>query len=132
MCDGVSETVSQKSAKKRDTAGIRQEDILNVIKSMKPSTSLARLEEHNRFRLDFERRLLKDGSVEKGEKLGLGDVVGIGDIKKAVKKAIEVQMMHPELVKKFGIEAANGILIFGPPGTREDNVHEGDGERHRR
>ncbi len=117
VCEGASQVISLEATEQHKVLEISQDDILSVIKSMKPSTSLAQLEAYNKFKIDFERRLFEENRVEKTEKTGASDVVGLEDVKKAVTEAIEVPLMHPELVKKYDIKVINGILLFGPPGT---------------
>jgi SpoVK/Ycf46/Vps4 family AAA+-type ATPase len=117
ICEGASQVISLEATEQHKVLEISQDDILSVIKSMKPSTSLAQLETYNKFKIDFERRLFEEGKVEKTEKTSTSDVVGLEDVKKAVVEAIETPLMHPELVKKYDIKVINGILLFGPPGT---------------
>ena len=54
---------------------------------------------------------------EKGEKVSLGEVVVLDEAKKALEEAIELPIIHPELIKKYGVGGVRGILLFGPPGT---------------
>ncbi len=122
VCSGVSQMVSMEATEQHHVLEICQEDILGVIKSMKPSTSLAQLEAYNKFKIDFERRLFSEGNVEKVKKTGLDDVVGLDDVKKSIVEAIEIPLMHPELIKKYDIKVINGILLFGPPGTGKTMV----------
>ena len=117
ICESVAQMISLEATEQHKVLEISQDDILSVIKSMKPSTSLSQLETYNKFKIDFERRLFEEGKVEKEEKTGLNDVVGLEEVKKAVVEAIETPLMHPELVKKYDIKAVNGILLFGPPGN---------------
>ncbi len=117
ICEGASQVISLEATEQHKVLEISQDDILGVIKSMKPSTSLAQLESYNKFKIDFERRLFEEGNVEKTEKTSTSDVIGLDDVKKAVAEAIEIPIMHPELIKKYDIKIINGILLFGPPGT---------------
>ena len=116
-CEEVSREVGEKAVSKREVLTIRMSDIVGVIKGTKPSTSLAQLEEYNTFRLDYERRMHPESVVEDVKRVTLEDVVGLEEAKKALHEAVEIPILHPELLKKYDIGNIKGILIFGPPGT---------------
>ncbi len=96
---------------------ITMDDLVYVIKSTKPSTSLSDLELYEQFKVDFERR---SGRVEEKKKerpqLTFEDVANMDEVKKALRQAIEIPLKHPELIKEMGINPPKGILLFGPPG----------------
>ncbi len=50
-------------------------------------------------------------SLIKWEEIG-----GLKDQIQLVRDAIEIPLKHPDLVKKFGLEPLNGILLYGPSG----------------
>lgn len=118
VCDAVAQMVAQEAAVEHKIIGITMEDIMNVIHTTKASTSLAQVEEYNKFKLDFER---SHGGTQKsdegGEKVSFDDVVGLDEAKKAIVEAVQIPLMHPDLVAKYDIKNINGILLFGPPGT---------------
>ena len=118
VCDSVAQMVAQEAAVEHKIIGITMEDIMNVVHTTKASTSLAQVEEYNKFKLDFER---SHGIAQKGdesmEKVSFDDVVGLDDAKKAIVEAIQIPLMHPDLIAKYDIKNINGILLFGPPGT---------------
>ncbi|MEM4272368.1 MAG: AAA family ATPase [Candidatus Bilamarchaeaceae archaeon] len=99
---------------------IRMEHVLSVLEKTKPSTSLAALEEYEKFRLDFERSEAGAAEVEKKggqpKEVCWEDVADLEDVKAAFKESIELPLLHPELVKEFGVKPTKGILLFGPPG----------------
>ncbi|MEM3827549.1 MAG: AAA family ATPase, partial [Candidatus Micrarchaeaceae archaeon] len=117
LCESVSQMVAQKAVSKHTILEIGMRDFLEAIGSTKPSTSLAQIDEYNRFKLDFERQLLGESSYEKENKVYMKDVVGLDDAKKALNEAIAIPLLHPDLVKKYDVPIINGILLFGPPGT---------------
>ncbi len=118
VCDSVAQMAAHEATSEHKILQITQEDILNVVKSSKPSTSLAQLDDYKRFRLDFERSAFKKEGEEKEQpQAKMDDVVGLEPAKKAVREAIEIPLAHPELIKKYDIKTINGLLMFGPPGS---------------
>ena len=94
---------------------IQTSDLLTVISSVKPSTSLSQLELYEKFKIDFERRLNPE-LVEKKQEILLDDVINISEAKKALDEAIRIPLEHPNLVKSYKIKNITGILLYGPPG----------------
>ena len=117
LTENVAQIIAQEASSQHKVLEITQEDLLGSIRSTKPSTSLAQLEEYNKFRIDFERRSLSEGKVEKSAQVGIDDVIGLEDAKKAIVEAIQIPLMHPDLIKRYDIKPINGMLLFGPPGT---------------
>ena len=96
---------------------ITQADLMSAIKNVKPAATLAQIKEYQTFKIDFERRVLGQNFVEKDKLTMMKDVIGLDDAKTAIKDAIEVPLVHPELVKKYGVNPIKGVLLFGPPGN---------------
>jgi SpoVK/Ycf46/Vps4 family AAA+-type ATPase len=117
VCEEVSREVGDIAITKHEVLVIKMVDIVKVLKSIKPSTSLARLEEYNTFKLDYERRSNPEEHRELEKKVMLDDVVDLQEAKRALREAVEIPILHPELVKKYDIGNIKGILLFGPPGT---------------
>lgn len=117
LADEVARSTAEDALAAKKILRIGMNDILRVLRATKPSTPLSQIEEYNNFKLDFERRLHPEKIVEEKKSIKLSDVVGLEDAKKAMYEAIEVPILHPDLVKKYDIESARGILLFGPPGT---------------
>ena len=117
ICEEVSREVGEKAITKREVLAIRMVDVVRVVKGTKPSTSLSQMEEYNTFKLDYERRVHPETKIEDEKRVTLDDVVGNDDAKKALHEAVEIPIMHPELLKKYDIGNIKGILLFGPPGT---------------
>ena len=109
--------VSEIAIKNVKVLKINTTDVLSVIKATKPSTSLSHVAEYERFKLDYERRMHPERLEKDEEGVKFSDVIGLAEAKKAVREAIEIPLLHPELIKKYGISRISGILIFGPPGT---------------
>ena len=52
------------------------------------------------------------------------DVVGLEDVKEAVKEKVIEPLLHPELYEKYRIKKGGGIIMYGPPGTGKTMVAE--------
>jgi SpoVK/Ycf46/Vps4 family AAA+-type ATPase len=75
------------------------------------------LEEYEKFRIDFERRGVREEITPVEErKITWQDVVGLDDVRKTLTEAIELPLLHEEELKEFNVKPAKGILMFGPPG----------------
>lgn len=112
-------TVAKAAQKKDLIVPITTDDILHVIQHMKPSVSLAHLEDYERFKMDFERRMgteKKEAPEEKEEVVRWNDVAGLDDVKKALLETIQLPLLHEDLMKQYNVKASKGILLFGPPG----------------
>ncbi len=116
-CESVAQLVAQEATSEHRILQITQTDMLNVIKSTKPSTSLSQLDEYRKFKLDFERSTSKGPEAQDKSAIDTDAVVGLDPAKKAIKEAVEIPLMHPELIKKYDIKTINGLLLFGPPGN---------------
>jgi SpoVK/Ycf46/Vps4 family AAA+-type ATPase len=83
---------------------------------MKPSVNLAMLDDYKKFELDFERRGMKEKEEEKVERVGWNDVIGLDDVRNLLTEAIELPLLHEDLLKRYKVTPIKGILLFGPPG----------------
>ncbi|MCX8167138.1 MAG: AAA family ATPase, partial [Candidatus Micrarchaeota archaeon] len=98
---------------------VTQEMLEFVLSNVKPSVSLSDLEEYERFRMDYERRIsTKEQKPGYGddEKVKLDDVIGLEGVKQLVREAIEYPLLHEDEMKKYDVKPLKGILLFGPPG----------------
>lgn len=91
--------------------------LMTIVNMVKPSTSLAAIEDYEKFRLDFERRSGAKEEEKKEEATKWTDVVGLDEIKKALLETIELPLLHEAEMKEFKVKPTKGILLFGPPGT---------------
>ncbi|MDE1855651.1 MAG: AAA family ATPase [Candidatus Micrarchaeota archaeon] len=117
LSENVAREAAEDSAGKGKVLKITMPDIVRIIKVTKPSTSLAQIDKYNTFRMDYERRTHQGAAVEIPQAVSVDQVVGMEEAKKALHEAVEVPILHPELLKKYDIKNIKGILLFGPPGT---------------
>jgi len=109
------------AAKKAASTGrlvpVSMADFLRVISSVKPSTGLAQLDEYEQFRMDFERRTGVEEKKPEKKEITWNDVGGLEKVKKALLEAIEMPLLHEDLMKQYKVKPSKGILLYGPPGT---------------
>jgi SpoVK/Ycf46/Vps4 family AAA+-type ATPase len=117
ICKEVTRIAAARATKLKALVYITTKDFIDVIKSMKPSTTIEQLEMYEEFKRDFERRTQVRKEVAKEEKkVTFDDVADLEDVKKALRDALELPLLHKDLMRKYGVEAIKGILLFGPPG----------------
>jgi SpoVK/Ycf46/Vps4 family AAA+-type ATPase len=118
VCDESARLVAEEASKKRTVLKIDMYDIVSVIRKTKPSTSISQLEQYDEFKMDYERRTGKPNDAEEANSdVTLDDVIGLDEAKKALYEAVELPILHPDLIKKYNISSTSGMLLFGPPGT---------------
>jgi SpoVK/Ycf46/Vps4 family AAA+-type ATPase len=90
--------------------------LTSMIKRVKPSNSIDSLENYERFRMDFERR--SDAEEKKPDEKGVRweDVAGLAEVRRVLLEAIEIPLLHADLMKEMDVKPAKGLLLFGPPG----------------
>ncbi len=109
---------AKEAAKTGKVIPISMEHLTRVVKAVKPSTTLSHLDDYERFRMDFERRVVVKEEVKpKKKEVSWADVAGLEEVKTAFLEAIELPLIHEDLMKKFKVKPSKGILLFGPPGT---------------
>ncbi len=116
-CQEAAKKVAEVALEKAGILKVETEDIEDVVKSIKPSTSLSQIADYEKFKMDYERRVNPEEIREGKEIITVDDVVGLEDAKKAMRESIEIPLMHPNLIEKYDIKNISGILLFGPPGT---------------
>ncbi|MGC9204669.1 MAG: AAA family ATPase [Candidatus Micrarchaeia archaeon] len=117
VCDEAARETAEEASSMNKILQITMGDMVRIIKLTKPSTSLSQIEEYTTFKLDYERRVHPEREDKDTSTVSLDDVVGLEEAKKAIYEAVEIPILHPDLVKKYDIENIRGILLFGPPGT---------------
>ena len=95
---------------------ITMNDFLFVLEQLKPSVSISQLEEYERFKIEFERRVEPEKKEKKEKAVTWKDVVGLDDVREVLLEAIELPLLHEDLLKEYHVEPIKGILLFGPPG----------------
>ncbi|PIT84896.1 hypothetical protein COU37_00020 [Candidatus Micrarchaeota archaeon CG10_big_fil_rev_8_21_14_0_10_45_29] len=101
---------------KNKVIDISQRHLLLVMRRIKPSSRLSDLAKYEQFKLDFERRVVDEEEPQEKKSIRLKDVIGLPDAKRAIKEAIEIPLLHEELMAEYSLAPIKGILLFGPPG----------------
>jgi len=117
ICNEVARQVAEDAVRQKKVLEITQGDVMHVIKATKPSISGASIDRYEKFKIDYERRAHPELKSKDSEQVELSDVIGLEDAKKALYEAVEIPIMHPNLVKKYDVHNIKGILMFGPPGV---------------
>ncbi|HVA82819.1 MAG TPA: AAA family ATPase [Candidatus Aquilonibacter sp.] len=117
LSENVAREAADEASSKNKVLKITLADIIQIVKVTKPSTSLAQIDKYNAFKVDYERRTHQGQEADESQRVSIDEVVGLDDAKKALHEAVELPILHPELLKKYDIKNIKGILLFGPPGT---------------
>ena len=117
ICENVAQLIAQEATREHRVLEITEADLLKAIKGFKPSTSMAQIETYRKFKLDYERSTFKEHEEEDAKKVGMDDVVGLDEVKRDLSDAIDIPLLHPDLMKKYGLRPINGVLMYGPPGN---------------
>ncbi len=101
---------------------IAMEDFRAILPRIKPSISLRMIEEYERMKLDFERKMHQVQRAERKVIVKWDDVGGLLDVKKALREYVELPLTKPELMEEYKLKTGRGILLFGPPGCGKTHV----------
>ena len=117
ICDESARQVADVAVSQVKVLKITTDDLITNIKRTKPSTSLSQIDTYNNFRLDYERRSHPEKVMRDENAVMINDVIGLNEAKNALKEAVEMPLLHQNMIKRYDISAIKGILLFGPPGT---------------
>lgn len=118
LCQEAARRVAADAIEKGVDRKIAMADFIDLIKKYKPSITLQMIEDYEKFRLDFERRVRKgEEETETEDKLTLDDIGGYNEIKTELKELLELQLYHYKLLDQLKVPPIRGILLYGPPGV---------------
>jgi transitional endoplasmic reticulum ATPase len=60
--------------------------------------------------------LKRSVAIELDKSVTWSSIAGVGDVKQALREAVEWPILHADAFRAFGIGAPRGILLYGPPG----------------
>ena len=115
VCEETARREAQMASEHNSVLSIEMEDIIGVIKNTKPSTSLSQVDQYASFKLDYERRGYHETQDENTSKVTIDDVIGLDEAKKALYEAVEIPILHPDLVKKYDVKNLSSLLGVAIP-----------------
>jgi len=101
---------------------VMMDDFRAIMPRIKPSIGLRMIEEYERMKLDFERKMHSVQRAERKVVVKWDDVGGLLDVKKALKEYVELPLTKPELMEEYKLKTGRGILLFGPPGCGKTHI----------
>ncbi|MEM4389690.1 MAG: AAA family ATPase [Candidatus Micrarchaeia archaeon] len=116
ICAEAARKAAEEAVAAKAVVPVAMRHFAQVLERIKPSVSLEALENFESFKLDFERRAGRAPEEKKEEIVTWKDVVGLDDVRRALIEAIEIPLMHEDLMKEYKIKPSKGLLLFGPPG----------------
>ncbi|MCX8175023.1 MAG: AAA family ATPase [Candidatus Micrarchaeota archaeon] len=116
ICTEASRLAARDALKADVVVPVSMRHIISVIRKMKPSVSIDQLETYNKFRMDYERR--SEAEEKKPDEKGVRweDVAGLDEVRKVLLEAIEIPLLHEDLMAEMDVKPSKGLLLFGPPG----------------
>jgi len=116
ICMEAARKVAKIASETNEVIPVSMEHFRSVLESVKPSVSISQLQDYEKFKLDFERRSAPAKEKSRVEKTRWEDVVGLDDICQLLIEAIELPLLHEDVLAEYKVTPIKGILLFGPPG----------------
>lgn len=116
ICTEASRLAAREAVAGGVVVNVSMKHITSTIKKLKPSVSIDALETYNKFRMDYERRSEAEEKAPDAKGTRWEDVAGLADVKQVLLEAIEIPLLHEDLMKDVGVKPSKGLLLFGPPG----------------
>ncbi|MCX6776503.1 MAG: AAA family ATPase [Candidatus Micrarchaeota archaeon] len=116
ICMEAARKVAKLASETNEVIPVSMEHFISILSTIKPSVSISDLEEYEKFKLDFERRSAPQKEKGRAEKTRWGDVIGLDDVRQLLVEAIELPLLHEDILKEYHVTPIKGILLFGPPG----------------
>jgi transitional endoplasmic reticulum ATPase len=106
------------STLKQGSRLITREELDAVVRGTKPSVTIQMQREYEEIADRYGRRARKQGPVEVVARSTAGwkDVAGLEKVKDALREAIEMPLLHADVLQSYGVKPSRGVLLFGPPG----------------
>jgi SpoVK/Ycf46/Vps4 family AAA+-type ATPase len=101
---------------------ITMSDLKTVAVTVKPSITLAMLDNYEMLKLDFERKMHHVKRADHGWMVSWDDVGGADRVKKDIKDYIELLIEEPDVLENFRLKTGRGMLLFGPPGCGKKHI----------
>ena len=117
-------TEASRRAMKRSLASGRPEpvmagDFTAILDDIKPSISIASIEEYERLRLAYERKMHHE---DRTAATPLQEVAGLDAVRRDLATYLHLALRQPERLAEFHLRAARGVLLFGPRGCGKTHL----------
>ena len=116
VCTEASRLAAREAVKSGVVVNVSMKHLTTTIKKVKPSVSLEMLETYEKFRMDYERRSETPEKAPDQAGVRWDDVAGLADVRTVLLEAIEIPLLHEDLMKEMDVQPSKGLLLFGPPG----------------
>jgi SpoVK/Ycf46/Vps4 family AAA+-type ATPase len=112
----ASRLAAREAMKQQAVVNLTTDHLIATLKRLKPSVTLDSIENYERFRMDFERRSAAPEKAPDTKGVRWSDVAGLEDVRQILLEAIEIPLLHEDLMKTMDVKPSKGLLLFGPPG----------------
>jgi len=116
LCMEAARKVAKIASETNEVIPVSMEHFISILSTIKPSVSISDLQDYDKFKLDFERRSAPQKERGKAERTRWQDVVGLDDVRNLLVEAIELPLLHEDVLSEYHVTPIKGILLFGPPG----------------
>ncbi|MCX8195387.1 MAG: AAA family ATPase [Candidatus Micrarchaeota archaeon] len=116
ICTEASRLAAREAIKSDVVIPISMKHLTATIKKLKPSVSIDQLETYEKFRMDYERRTEVEEKKPDEKGVRWSDVAGLEEVRQVLLEAIEIPLLHEDLMKEMDVKPSKGLLLFGPPG----------------
>ena len=116
ICTEASRLAAREAVASKVVVNVSMKHLTTTIKKLKPSVSLDQIDTYDKFRMDYERR--SDAEEKKPDDKGVRweDVAGLETVRQVLLEAIEIPLLHEDVMKEMDVKPSKGLLLFGPPG----------------
>jgi transitional endoplasmic reticulum ATPase len=103
---------------KQGSGWITMASLVSIIQGTKPSVTIPMQREYEEIAERYGRRSQRSAPVEVMAKTvqAWSDVVGLQSVKETLREAVEMPLLHADVLKNYGVKPTRGVLLFGPPG----------------
>ncbi|MBM4248789.1 MAG: AAA family ATPase [Euryarchaeota archaeon] len=106
----------RRSIRSGKVSSVGMEDFQAIMPRMKPSISPTMVEEYQRIKARYERKIHDLARTERRELLRFKDVGDLEEAKKFLRENAEIPLRKPELVERFRLVPRRALMLYGPPG----------------
>ena len=97
---------------------VTQEEVEGLFRQTKPTVTYQMLARYDQMQDKFGRRshTVVRSDVVTHERLSWESIGGMEDTKSALREAVELPLLRPELFSEWGVKPHKGVLLYGPSG----------------